>query len=377
MTGHTHDDVDQMFSRFAQGLRKQNHVIYSVPQLIEVMRNSYTPTPVVEFLHGCRDWKSLLDQHSTHGNSRSTQLHGHLRPHQFSFRKREEDWHARLKFKLWARSERWFPVNEDTPDILPMHSQCTFRHIEPLPYVATDRTLAKQVLKTFKIAARFGVPGNAIAEMLDYVNVWACMTATTPPMPAVRNAPILRRRKFWLQLDDGESKAGASDDSGSIFEGDVSTDEEELVYYGNLHSRDPNAPTSKKNFVDFTELEVGQFVMVRVDEEGDNAKDISLAKVLDFSHEARTCTVHWYGAAGSGRAQGPLVKEVPTTATAGSKRKRPKSKPYTSLIEYDSVVITEDFQLTKAKTVPMRIVKKAKLRAQNAIKIVLRKKGKK
>ena len=58
MTGHTHDDIDQMFSRFTTAMRNINHCIFSVTQLMHCYTESYTPHPKCTFLDGIMDWKS-------------------------------------------------------------------------------------------------------------------------------------------------------------------------------------------------------------------------------------------------------------------------------------------------------------------------------
>ena len=51
MVGHTHDDIDQMFSTFSTALKfSEASVVYSVPQLIKVIELSFSPTPHVVFL---------------------------------------------------------------------------------------------------------------------------------------------------------------------------------------------------------------------------------------------------------------------------------------------------------------------------------------
>ena len=48
LVGHTHDHIDQMFSHFARTLRRNK--FGSLPSLIEIVRKSYHPEPVVQTL---------------------------------------------------------------------------------------------------------------------------------------------------------------------------------------------------------------------------------------------------------------------------------------------------------------------------------------
>ena len=54
MVGHTHDDIDQMFSRFSAKLHNKNAV--TISQLSTVCHNGYTPNPVVEVVEEVLDW---------------------------------------------------------------------------------------------------------------------------------------------------------------------------------------------------------------------------------------------------------------------------------------------------------------------------------
>ncbi len=111
MVGHTHEDVDQMFSRFNEGLRAYRGIMYTLSEFITTLEDSFTPKPSVFFLYGVRDWKSWLDTASSHVYA-NTPLHGQLRPHQFKFLYTfASDKHAEMKYKRWARDEEWFPYH--------------------------------------------------------------------------------------------------------------------------------------------------------------------------------------------------------------------------------------------------------------------------
>jgi len=112
MVGHTHDDIDQMFSRFSIGIRKANGVVYSVPQLGKILVQSSKPTPDVVFLYEVHDWKSCLDTFST-SQLENTPLHGHLRPLQYHLFLNDEG-RSVLKWKRFSVQEEWFPILETT-----------------------------------------------------------------------------------------------------------------------------------------------------------------------------------------------------------------------------------------------------------------------
>ncbi|KAL3697378.1 hypothetical protein R1sor_011454 [Riccia sorocarpa] len=58
MVGHTHDHVDQMFSRFSVALRKRQ--AFTMPELRMVIQESYSPSPSFEVLEETWDFKNIL-----------------------------------------------------------------------------------------------------------------------------------------------------------------------------------------------------------------------------------------------------------------------------------------------------------------------------
>ena len=78
--GHTHEDIDQMFSRFAEWLR--NHDIFTVEELAEGLRQSFTAEnkpPLVECLSTLPDYKSWMKNVMPHT------FQGHSGPMCFKF----------------------------------------------------------------------------------------------------------------------------------------------------------------------------------------------------------------------------------------------------------------------------------------------------
>jgi hypothetical protein len=57
--GHTHEDIDQMFSRFAEYFRT-----YDAPSISDFMKgikSAYTPVPIVERIYEILDFKSIIN----------------------------------------------------------------------------------------------------------------------------------------------------------------------------------------------------------------------------------------------------------------------------------------------------------------------------
>jgi hypothetical protein len=57
MVGHTHEDVDQMFSRLSVHLSRKS--IPTLPVVHSLMMDAYHPTPVIKHLDGLWDYRKL------------------------------------------------------------------------------------------------------------------------------------------------------------------------------------------------------------------------------------------------------------------------------------------------------------------------------
>ncbi|XP_078610377.1 uncharacterized protein LOC144881295 [Branchiostoma floridae x Branchiostoma japonicum] len=78
MAGHTHEDVDQMFSRFSVKLQRQDAT--TIPELFTTIEASYAPKPQCRLIQALWDYRTLMS------NYISADLSGHSRPHNFVFR---------------------------------------------------------------------------------------------------------------------------------------------------------------------------------------------------------------------------------------------------------------------------------------------------
>ncbi|KAL3686578.1 hypothetical protein R1sor_009152 [Riccia sorocarpa] len=59
LVGHTHDFVDQMFSRFSQALRREN--AFTMSRLRSVIQNSYDPKPITSVILQTWDFKHFIE----------------------------------------------------------------------------------------------------------------------------------------------------------------------------------------------------------------------------------------------------------------------------------------------------------------------------
>jgi hypothetical protein len=106
--GHTHEDVDQMFSRFSTSLHKST--ARTMLDLNRILRGSYTPVPNVSLMDHTMNWDAYKD---TIGYGTLTGIAGEHaatqeeKLHYFKITKRNG--RAILQYKRLAADTLWFP----------------------------------------------------------------------------------------------------------------------------------------------------------------------------------------------------------------------------------------------------------------------------
>ena len=122
MVGHTHEDVDQMFSCVSRRIRTAN--VATLPQLKDLIGASYKPSPnvlILRSIFNTRDW--LLPHIDA--------TFGHSDQHQFKFFLAEDGFPA-VRCKKWSFSPEWLPkgpplrVLMTAPKSLPSVQQVDF-----------------------------------------------------------------------------------------------------------------------------------------------------------------------------------------------------------------------------------------------------------
>ncbi|KAK2549232.1 hypothetical protein P5673_030338 [Acropora cervicornis] len=81
LVGHTHEDVDQMFSRISESLKKEDTTTLKALRIL--INDSYTPNPSTMYVHNIYDMKSWIRPYVS-----TFQYHGS--PHVFRFTKKME-----------------------------------------------------------------------------------------------------------------------------------------------------------------------------------------------------------------------------------------------------------------------------------------------
>lgn len=352
MVGHTHDDVDQMFSRFSVRLKNYNKAIVSLPHFFTVLINAYTPTPRCEFMFQCMDWKSWLDQFSFHHDG--TALHGHLRPHQFHFLLSSDENNVKMIWKRWARDDIWFPVNNDSPDVCLLARECCFDNIGVVDPRIPEADDVDSVTKMFNVAKKF-VPAEEYILHMEHLKDW--MAGIHKEQTAFK--PISLAKKWGMtpsEFANAASQLLQPDDmcsEHSITREDIDTSDEDLVYQGKAHSTIRSRVRHKDNFVAVEGICDNQFLLVRGHR--NETDEVWLCKVHSVDSDCRTLSVQWYGGKSINHAQHPELARDQGSTSGG--KKKSKNSVFYQDISLDTVLVSEPFTLTNSKTIPKAKVK--------------------
>ena len=103
MVGHTHEDVDQRFSRISVHLTGK--AIPSLSVLQGLMRDAYHPTPMVQHLDGLWNYRELEI-------ASAATLQGHSGPHVFTLKEDEGD--VQMGYKQWPYQSALYKVLDVT-----------------------------------------------------------------------------------------------------------------------------------------------------------------------------------------------------------------------------------------------------------------------
>jgi hypothetical protein len=357
MVGHTHDDVDQMFSRFSVRLKNYSKPIASLKHFFTVLGMAYNPYPRCEFMFRCMDWKSWLDKYSSHQDGSA--LHGHTRPHQFHFLLTEDGSAVKMNWKRWARDVVWFPANADAPPVCLLVRECCFEDFGMVePRIPEDDEILS-VKKMFAITSKY-VPAEELQDQLQHLENW--IAATHVEVNTFK--PMSTGFKWGLtpfELSLTEAERASREDQGVVpivTRNDIVTSDEELVYQGQLHSGRQDRVRHKNNFVDVESIMPNQFLLVRGSR--NETEEVWLCKVFSVDNATRTLTVQWYGGKSIVHAQNPELAADQGSSTAGKKKR--KNAVYYQDISFDTVLVSEPFSLTATKAIPRAKIKLARSR---------------
>nr|XP_022290369.1 uncharacterized protein LOC111102007 [Crassostrea virginica] len=168
MVGHTHEDVDQMFSRISVHLTGKP--IPTLPVLQSLMRDAYHPTPMVQHLDGLWNYRKL-------GMASGVTLHGHSGPHVFRFK--EVEGAVQLGYKQW-------PYQSAPYKVIDVTQLAAAFEVDPEPVMTLNekgRTSLEAMESDLRKWQEGGkLTGSDIAWWETHIDGERCMAAPSAPL---------------------------------------------------------------------------------------------------------------------------------------------------------------------------------------------------
>ena len=211
---------------------------------------------------------------------------------------------------------------ETTPTVHLLSCRGSFEGLVVVPHQPLCPKDKVDLAKVFAVSATFTSSVHIVAEQKVYLTYLFTGDRSTfgPIGTGFKDLPDLKK---WKNASIAE--AGTTAVSTVVYEDEVHSEDEEMVYQGRLHSLDKTRVKHKSNFMDPTLIEVGNLALLRM-----NDDEIAVAKIMSIDLDERVIYIHWYGSLplpnDLRKAQGPLNKLPPAglSANARSKWKREK-----------------------------------------------------
>lgn len=308
--GHTHEDVDQLFSRLAVKIRDGNSE--SVEHLMERVGQAYTPTPLVEEARIVADFSSWVAPHIQ-------VMTGITGPHSFKIVAGEDE-RVKVYFKAWARRKEWQPgLDFITPNDILAAAGDLPREAEPMELETAH------IKRAVQVAEKYFLRETSKDE-------WAAWFTATEEIVAQDTNPGFQEFIDWTMQHRAHAGGEAAHEVVVAEDMDSCSDED-----GNLFIMGRRKRTPRDFNLDTPSLAVGQMVAVVLDEE-ENSLPYGLCKVLNLVGE--TMSIHWWGTK-SRKGKGvwyPL-------------QKRGTSQAFLQDLPKDCVLYS-GFELSKGKKIP-------------------------
>ncbi|KAL3696477.1 hypothetical protein R1sor_010553 [Riccia sorocarpa] len=319
MVGHTHDHVDQMFSRFSVALRRKQ--AFTMPQLQAVIQDSYTPSPAFEVLEETWDFKTILQTEPTPVLT----LHNVTFNQQFKITIGSDNW-PRLWTKKFSTDERW-------------ELQDGERHLVFMPDMSQMRAAPLVAMKSHNVKRPKGDWWHNWFLKHEY---YATQTRTGRPIPLIRQ---------WLWRAPQDEDLGGQKrqlPSTLVTSGEVEKrvfGERRPAYAGPRKSRPGTAEHDRIHRLgDLKDLSPGQTVAVLAEDD----KSFWVCKVLKVKTrsqdgEADEVEMQWFAT----EAEDPYVGKYYPEKRKGDGRSRPVLFKQTLLLS-GIRILAFDFSLIAA-----------------------------
>ena len=354
LVGHTHDHIDQMFSRFSKKLARCD--AFTLPTLSRMITEAYTPKPDVQHLDEVYDFKQLcMDGDGTSGRVLAP-LNNISFNHVFLIKKCDESANQTLLYaKQYSSSSQWEP--QEGCKLLLRFPDAVIHGAEQMPYddhkkLASDSSIEEQKIywkrcleekqknidRTKKYAGDQDVEwwnnffNHQHTILLNHlVGSWPLQF----PFNWNIGAPSIVTTNNLQSLGNSDLNNLVRPRQRDIYVGPRISRVAEARWQGNVH-----------------ELQVGMMVATLAggDEMG---HPFWIAKITDIikdevGNQVTSIVVHWLHTSSPDAFTGKYSLEMVKDVGGTSKKRRRKNIPSTSTLTLDHVdILVYDFSLTK------------------------------
>ena len=201
MVGHTHEDIDQLFSVISYKLRQRDLVSpTSLGKLcvraLEKAGHSNVHFEILSFQH---DYKSWLLPYI------DPDLKGYSKPHVFSFSMTECGTKVRMRYKHWHRCFKWYPFQTDCEELGEMPG-CDDKDEELVDNEDKDYGHVDETLKPWegcdalkKLALRNKIPIGSDMVLVDLTNNAALQQSTSVDLHAEASDSYLPMKRLMAR----------------------------------------------------------------------------------------------------------------------------------------------------------------------------------
>jgi hypothetical protein len=290
LVGHTHEDIDQMFSCFSRSLRRKE--AHDLPMLKEVIQESYKiwGGVIIDDIHETIDWKLFVEGHLLNVNDITYNQH---------FRVKRQGEVTKIWCKQFCHS-RWYP--DDGMNIFRTEPEgiitCAPRH--PLRSVEERARFQIDGTQGDSKSSIDGIKSNltALVKYMQQTSVdWWIQFLDTQENEDFDKKDL--EHDFTWPEPAEDAATPADDNNGTVQDEDVEQmfPEERPMYTGTRRTQQYR----QERQGDLTDMLPGHFVALRATQgEEENGKAFHIAKVVRLLPGKRF-EVHWYAERGAGK----------------------------------------------------------------------------
>jgi len=365
LVGHTHDHIDQMFSRFSVTLRRKG--VGSLPSLIECIKKSYIPEPVFHVLEETIDMRRFI--FGSHGEEKCIeQLNDISFQHQFRIKK--IDGITLIWGKKYSTIEEWGPS-----------SGLAFLKFIPERPMFSSKILLLQSVSELHNARRQKREINyfecleeikrCIRDTYEYFDVadsvwWESFFSNQSDMISRSiNGDTLLKTPFFLPQNmpnehEHQETHNVEQQQPQAIINSPQVEERE-IYIGSRRSRAQREAMEDLYRGSVQDLKEGCMIAVLADEDplGYPFWIAKVIKVINENEEITAVDVHWY-ATSTHPFNGVYKPEMVVEKRIGRKRKRKGAninRRHTDVLKLEDVdILVYDFNLTKRGTLRLQTI---------------------